>query len=151
MKAKKTARILCALFAAALCLSCVSATAFAAKKPVNYNGGEYGWLIYNDYEYYYSVILNTEASEGGYSCHCSTEAAVIRTQEALHGQWLTKNYGIVKASGGAYETGPVAGITRSPIVVCPKGRSQIKECVRVDTTSIFRADTKVVCNVYKKY
>lgn len=39
MKAKKTARILCALSAAALCLSCISATAFAAKKPSNYNGG----------------------------------------------------------------------------------------------------------------
>lgn len=151
MKAKKTARILCALFAAVLCLSCVSASAFAAKETVNYNGGEYGWLRYNKRDYYYSVILHTEAEVGGYSCHCSTEAAIIRTQEALHGQWLTKNYGIVKASGGAYERGPIAGITRSPIVVCPKGKLQIVDCVRVDTTSIFRADTKVVCNVYKQY
>lgn len=39
MKAKKTVRILCALFAAVLCLSCVSASAFAAKETVNYNGG----------------------------------------------------------------------------------------------------------------
>lgn len=75
----------------------------------------------------------------------------MRTQEPLHGQWLTKSYGIVKASGGAYDTGPVSGITRSPIVVCPKGKSEIKNCVRVDTTSIFRADIKVVSNVYKEY
>lgn len=150
MKAKKTARILCALSAAALCVSCVSATAFAASKTVNYNGGEFGSLRYNGYDYSYVAVLQTEVSDGAYSSNCATDATIIRTHEALHGKWLTKNYGYVTNSGGWYETpSPVSGVSRSKFVYCPKGVSQIKEYTRVDTRIIFRADTKVTASIYK--
>lgn len=43
MKAKKTARILCTLSAAALCVSFISTNAFAST----FNGGEYGTLKWN--------------------------------------------------------------------------------------------------------
>lgn len=150
MKAKKTARILCALSVAALCLSCVSTSVFAAGKTIKFNGGQNGTLRFNGYDYSYSAIVQTEVDDGAYNSNCATDAAIIRTHEALHGKWLTKNYGYVTNSGGWYETpSAVSGVSRSKLVYCPRGKSQILQYTRVDTRIIFRADTTITASIYK--
>lgn len=145
MKAKKTARILCALSAAALCLSCISAPAFA----VTYNGGEHGTFMFGGYEYTFSAILQNEVSYGGYRSTCSTQAAVARTHYNLSCKWLTKNYGYVTATGGYREYSPKIEGSMSDIVSCPKGREQVVEYTRVDARILFKADRNVTSSIYR--
>lgn len=148
MKAKRTARILCALSATALCLSCVSAPAFAAIKT-KYNGGEYGTLMLNDYEYTFGTLLQIESGDGGYRSVCYTQAAVARTHYNITCKWLTKNYGYVTATGGYKSFSPQPEGSMSSIVTCPKGREQITEYTRVDGRILFEGDQNVTSTIYR--
>lgn len=148
MKAKKTARILCALSAAALCLSCVSAPASAAIKT-KYNGGEYGTLMFNGYEYTFGTLLQIESGDGGYRSVCHTQAAVARKHYNITCKWLTKNYGYVTATGGYKYFSPQPYGSMSSIVSCPKGRDQITEYTRVDGSILFVADSNVTSTIYR--
>ena len=147
MKAKKTARILCALSVAALCLSCVSATAFAAGP---FNGGEHGTVWLNGKDYRFTTLVESDVSTGTYYSTCYTDAAVVRVHRNVYGKWLTKNYGYVTAFGGVYITPkPVYGITFSGRVACPKGVSQVVEYTRVDTSICMSGDVSVTSEIYR--
>lgn len=146
MKAKKTARILCALSATALCLSCVSASAFAST----FNGGEHGNIWLNNKKYPFSTWVESDVSTGSYYSTCSTQAAVVREHGVIYGKWDTKNYGYVTASGGYFKTKePEHGVTFSPKVVCPKGVNQVVEYLRVDTKITMWGDSRVTSQIYR--
>lgn len=146
MKVKKTARILCTLSAAALCVSCISATAFASP----YNGGEHGKIRLNGKDYPFSTLVESDVSTGSYYSTCSTQAAVVREHGTIFGKWETRNYGYVAASGGFLKTPkPVYGTTFSNKVVCPKGKSQVVDYTRVDTCITMWGDQTVTSKIYR--
>lgn len=146
MKAKKTARILYALSAAALCLTCISAPAFAGT----YNGGERGIVKLNGWNYDFFTRLDTGLIVGGYVSSCTTDAAIVRSHYNLYGKWRTKNYGYVTAFGGSYLTPePMYGTSRSRMITCPKGAEQIVEYTRVDTTICMSGDVSVFSEIYR--
>lgn len=147
MKAKKTARILCALSAAALCVSCISATAFATS----YNGEDHGTVWLNNREYSFTTRLCKNLSAGGYYSSCYTQAALVRAHQNVYGTWDTKNYGYVTAFGGSFVTehGKI-GVSNSKTVTCPKGVSQILKYTKANANVTLWGDVAVTSELYFK-
>lgn len=147
MKAKKTARILCALSAAALCVSCISATAFATS----YNGEDHGTVWLNKKEYSFTTRLCKDLSAGGYYSYCYTPAALVRAHQTVYGTWDTKNYGFVTAFGGSFVTehGWI-GASTSKTVTCPKGVSQILKYAEANANITLWGDVAVTSELYFK-
>lgn len=145
MKAKKTARILCALSAAALCVSCISATAFATS----YNGEDHGTVWLNNREYSFTTRLCKNLSAGGYYSSCYTQAALVRAHQNVYGTWDTKNYGYVTAFGGSFVTehGKI-GVSNSKTVTCPKGVSQILKYTKANANVTLWGDVAVTSELY---
>lgn len=145
MKAKKTAHILCALSAAVLCLSCVSASAFAST----FNGGETGTLKLNGWPYQYTTRLHKNLSTGGYYSSCDTRAAIVRVHHKVYGKWLTKNYGYITYFGADFiSERDTIGVSYSKTVNCPKGVSQVVEYTRADANITLWGDVGVTSEIY---
>lgn len=145
MKAKKTARILCALSVAALCLSCVSATAFAGT----FNGEDSGIVYLNGYPYQYTSRLHINRSTGGYYSSCNTQAAIVRIHQNIYGKWLTKNYGFVTDfEGPQFSERDKIGVSYSKTVNCPKGLSQVVKYTQADNNITLCGDVSVTSEIH---